>query len=488
MTRDCVLLFSVLVALDISWPCAHCQERPTASVKGIVQQAIEAHGGRDRVVKLRTQFGRAKGTHSPVDGKEIPISFAFWYQHSEKCKYIYRLGRPDERQTCFILYNGKRAWGDLGCGLKVAESDDSDARLLRERCYLQYVLTLTPLLDDSSLVLHPLAERVIDGAPALGVEVLCEGHRRLGLYFDKKTRHLVCVESLFRVNKEKYLPLKEIRSDFKDFDGLKIPMRTRQYLGGKKILDLEFLEVRFPAQFAATEFTLKSIPQKEIAQGAIELIRKAVEAHGGRKNLLKARAMLVRGEGTDFVSGNSISAEEIFVYPDKMRTTLRCKVAGESHRAVTVYNAGRAWVSEDGKTRELSGEVLQNCQHSIHQLTMLQLLPLLEDSAFVLTPVKETLIGRRPALGIKVSSANHPAAYLYFDKKSGLLLKLERREFTEGQERYICETFFEDYKDIEGVQVAMKKRIVLNGRTLIAPKLTEVLFSPKLDKHVFDKP
>jgi hypothetical protein len=114
----------------------------------------------------------------------------------------------------------------------------------------------------------------------------------------------------------------------------------------------------------------------------------------------------------------------------------------------------------------------------------------LKEKMFTLSSLGETNVDGKPAVGVKVSSKGHRDINLYFDKETGLLAKSETRvkdEMLGGQE-VGQETFYSDYKEVQGVKVAMKAVIKRDGKLYVEADTTEYIPAEKLDDNLFLKP
>jgi hypothetical protein len=89
-----------------------------------------------------------------------------------------------------------------------------------------------------------------------------------------------------------------------------------------------------------------------------------------------------------------------------------------------------------------------------------------------------------------VEHKDRPTISLYFDKKTGLMVKTQRKakspemEFKEVNQ----ETFLTGYKDFGGVKMATKILIKREGKKYIEAEITDFKFSDKAKKGTFDKP
>ena len=112
----------------------------------------------------------------------------------------------------------------------------------------------------------------------------------------------------------------------------------------------------------------------------------------------------------------------------------------------------------------------------------------LKDKGFTLAALGDVKVGKRDAVGLRVSHKGHRDINLFFDKKTHLLLKSERRAKDEMGGEYTAEEFLDDYKEVAGIQHAHKLRILRDGKKFVEGETLEFTPQEKLADSVFDKP
>ena len=85
---------------------------------------------------------------------------------------------------------------------------------------------------------------------------------------------------------------------------------------------------------------------------------------------------------------------------------------------------------------------------------------------------------------------DHRDVNLFFDKESGLLIKVETKikDFMAGGQEVTEETIRSDFKEIDGRKVPMKFVINHDGKLYVDGEATEFKFHDKLEDNVFAKP
>ena len=95
----------------------------------------------------------------------------------------------------------------------------------------------------------------------------------------------------------------------------------------------------------------------------------------------------------------------------------------------------------------------------------------------------------RPAVGIRVAAPGHKDVSLYFDKQTGLLVKITRQalDAQTGQE-VSEERIIQEYQDVNGLKTAKKVLINRDGKKFLEAEVTDVQFLEKVDDSTFAKP
>jgi hypothetical protein len=193
---------------------------------------------------------------------------------------------------------------------------------------------------------------------------------------------------------------------------------------------------------------------------ALAVVERAVKAHGGAEVLGRAAAAVRTGKGVLLVGGSEVpfTTDEALNLPN----SLRVRVEVGRTEMVRVLNGNRGWQRSGGETAEIGRDRLGEIQEEAYVWWLVTLAPLLK-AGFDLTPLPDVKVNDRPAAGVKVAARNRPAVALYFDKETGLLVKIARRAREAGlpvEKEY----FYSAYKEIAGVKLPTRETVTLNGR------------------------
>jgi len=116
------------------------------------------------------------------------------------------------------------------------------------------LIRLTPLQTDKEFQLELIGEIKVGDKPALGVKVVSKGHKDARLYFDKETGLLVRADYQTVNAQKKEVTQEETFSDFKESGGFKRPMKVVALQDGKKLMEAEITDVKYPESIPASEF------------------------------------------------------------------------------------------------------------------------------------------------------------------------------------------------------------------------------------------
>jgi hypothetical protein len=220
------------------------------------------------------------------------------------------------------------------------------------------------------------------------------------------------------------------------------------------------------------------------------LLDKALKAHGGEANLAKWPAVTAKIKGTFHGLGVAIPVTGEFAAEgaDRARFAIEGQVDGQTFRLIQVLDGKQGWIkTNDDAAEELDKEDLAEAREEAYAELVATLVPL-RDKKFSLAPLGEIAVNHRPALGVTVSSKGRRDVNLYFDKKSGLLVKTESRVKDDNGQEVTEETFLGDYKEVQGTKQAMKLTIRRDGNPYLECEVTECRLEERLDPSVFAKP
>ncbi len=220
------------------------------------------------------------------------------------------------------------------------------------------------------------------------------------------------------------------------------------------------------------------------------VIEKAVKAHGGEANLSKVKVIDQTGKGVVSFQGMDVefSARIVTQLPDKSREEVTFEGNGQKIPTVRVFNGKEGWESGMGETRELDDVELAEMKSNMFENYVETILPLLNDKNLTLTLIGDQKVEDKPVIGVKVSAKDQKEIKLFFDKDSGLLVKSERQSLNPDKMETTSESFFSEFKEINGVRQPMKQVTKHDGVKFLEFQTSECKLADKTDDSSFAKP
>jgi hypothetical protein len=243
-------MHSVILLLPLA---VLAQEPAGNDPPALIRRAIQAHGGADKLDRLRLVREKSEGTLTVLGQKTAFTSETLQrlpgqYRHALKAEI------SGKKIDIVEVFDGKNGWKVEGGLTKPV--DDKTATGWKATAHAAHVASLTPMLAaDKGYKLTALPETKVSEKPALGVKVSCPEQRDVTLWFDRESGLLVKRDLRPHAGSAESVQ-EEIYSDFKEIEGLKRPTKVRILING--VLHAEVV-------IRSTEF-LERIDDKEFAK------------------------------------------------------------------------------------------------------------------------------------------------------------------------------------------------------------------------------
>jgi hypothetical protein len=221
-------------------------------------------------------------------------------------------------------------------------------------------------------------------------------------------------------------------------------------------------------------------------QDAKSILDKAIKALGGEEKLARAEAFSWKSKGT--VSSSGDEREFNSQVTAKGLDHYRREIHFAQFDGLVVVAGDKGWRKGGDNFTELEAGALANERRAVYlQVLPITLVPL-KDKAFKCEAGGEEKVGDKPAVILKVTGPDGKDFTLFFDKESGLPVKLVGRVIGfQGQENNL-ETTFGDYKDFDGIKKATKIEVKRDGEKFQDMDLTEFKVLDKVDADTFAEP
>ncbi|MBM3995823.1 MAG: hypothetical protein FJ303_16975 [Planctomycetes bacterium] len=221
------------------------------------------------------------------------------------------------------------------------------------------------------------------------------------------------------------------------------------------------------------------------------IVRKAIDAHGGTKNLDKYKAFNTKFKGTMTIMGVKVNVDgdTTLQKPDKVKNVLILDINGKSIDVTNVFNGKKLWVKTMGQTKEIDDEkILKAAREEMESEGAGSLLDFLK-APYELNTIGEVKVKDKDAIGVRISKKGQKDITMFFDKKTHLVVKTETQAYdpSNGQE-VLQEKFIHSYQKKHGMEVARRVEIVKDGKTFMDIEITEVTPLETVDASIFAKP
>ena len=184
------------------------------------------------------------------------------------------------------------------------------------------------------------------------------------------------------------------------------------------------------------------------ANDANATVDKAIKALGGQEKLSKIKAASWKSKGTISLMGNDnmFTTQSTVQGLDHINREFEGDFGGNRVKGLTVLAGDKGWRKFGENPMDLDSNGVANEKRTLY-LTVVPLLVLpLKGKEFKLEAIGDENIDGKPAAGIKATGPDGKDFKLYFDKQTGLPVKLVARVAGFMGDEYTQETTFGDYK------------------------------------------
>jgi hypothetical protein len=224
-----------------------------------------------------------------------------------------------------------------------------------------------------------------------------------------------------------------------------------------------------------------------------QVVDRAIKAHGGAATLAKYPAAIMTGKGTFYGLGAGMPFNGRWAVEgaDKMKFTLDMTIQDKPFKIIEVINGKKGWVKiQDMETMEMKKDQLDEEHEEIYAGWVATLAPLAQGKGFKLAPLGDVKVDGKDALGVKVEHPGHRDVNLFFDKKSGLLVKSESviKDIEAGGKEMTQETLYRKYKTVEGLKQPTDILVNRDGKRYVEAEFTDVQLQQRLDDSELSRP
>jgi hypothetical protein len=213
-----------------------------AQEEALLDKAVQALGGAERLGKLDAVRWKAKGT-AFADNKEIGLTVEAQAVALDRARFDVDVLVDNKTISLRVGWAQGKGWAGFE---QRAEDLPADAfKLVTANWYALRVAQMMSPLQGKGVKLSPLGELKINDRPAVGLKAAAKDRPELDLYFDRETGLPVRCAFLAREGDDKPEVAYEFHfGDYKEFDGLKHFTKLVVHRDGKKFMDIDVSEVK----------------------------------------------------------------------------------------------------------------------------------------------------------------------------------------------------------------------------------------------------
>jgi hypothetical protein len=229
-----------------------------AECKDIINNAMRAQGGADKLKAIKATTAKAKGTITGM-GMDFDFTIELFAQHPDKNKAVIDLNIMGQQLQIVNVFDGKKGWKSVLGKVEDADKEEIDEHLAMQ--HVEEVTNLYKIQEDRGMKMSPLGESKVGDTPVVGVQVTKKDKRDVNLYFDKKTHLLIKAEyrALDPFTKQE-VTQEKLLSNYKEISGVKMPTKLVLNNDGKKFMEAEVSEMRAVEKFDDSIFAKPQMP------------------------------------------------------------------------------------------------------------------------------------------------------------------------------------------------------------------------------------
>lgn len=213
-----------------------------AKVRDVVDRAIKAHGGLDKLTKFKASVTKQKGKVHILDNA-LDFTGESSIQLPDRFRNEVKSQAGGQQVTFIQIINGNKGWVKFG-EMTIEMNKDMLAEA-KEQMNAGKISQLA-VLANKEYKLAALGEVKVGDRPAIGIRVEHKGSRDVSLFFDKEKYLLLKMETRGKdpMQGDAEFTASTLYSDYKKTDDLMIPHKVTIERNGKAFVEAEVTEVK----------------------------------------------------------------------------------------------------------------------------------------------------------------------------------------------------------------------------------------------------
>ncbi len=221
-----------------------------------------------------------------------------------------------------------------------------------------------------------------------------------------------------------------------------------------------------------------------------QVLDKAVKALGGEEKLSKAEVFTWKSKGKLTIEGNEneISSEATIQGLDHFQSSFEGEFNGNKIKGLTVLSGDKGWRRFGDQTMDMDPDAVKNEKRTVYLIVVPARIVPLKSKSFKVESAPDESIKGKPAATLKVTGPDGKDFTLYFDKESGLPVRLVAKVIGWTGEEYLQASTFSDYKDFGGFKRSTKVSIKRDGEKFVESEITDFKVLDKVPADTFAEP
>jgi hypothetical protein len=229
---------ATLLLAGLGVPARAADDKET---KAILDKAIKALGGEDKLGQVKAATWKTKGTIS-FGGNDNAFTSTTTLQGLDHYRNEFEGEFGGNTVKGVLVIDGDKGWRHIGDD-RTALDKDGLANEKRNVLLQAIPMTLLPLRDKGFKV-EPAKEDKVDGKPALGLKVTPPEGKEITLYFDRESGLPVKqVAKVVGFMGEEFTQ-ETIFGDYKEFGGIKKATKVESKRDGEKFLEQKITDFK----------------------------------------------------------------------------------------------------------------------------------------------------------------------------------------------------------------------------------------------------
>lgn len=223
------------------------------------------------------------------------------------------------------------------------------------------------------------------------------------------------------------------------------------------------------------------------------ILDKAIKALGGEEKLGKVEAATWKSKATLSINGNDneFTSQSTIQGLGHYRSEFEGDFNGNKFKGVVILNGEKGWRKfGDMDTMEMDKDAVDNEKRMVSlQLVPMLILPLKKEKGFKVETAGEESVGDAPAAVLKVTGPGGKTFKLFFNKESGLPVKLVAPGVMGFMgEEFTMETTYSAYKEFDGIKKATKIESKRDGEKFQSQEINDFKVLDKAPDDAFNEP